>query len=563
MNLRELKAGTLIDNEITLRSLLESHRGITRYLGTYRGNLHVLVHVLPNNTVEGLAALNQAVRVGNELQAANARCGVYEEFLYFSEIFPLGEYLFEWLERRERVTTTEALRRIISLLKVLVQAHELGVYHGRISPKTVLIERSGAAFGLRLMGLGVAQAMELGRRFDIDWYEYSFDLEGLAPHAVDIFGLAIVLMGMVSGESGIDSFEATGILPQALRGRVIKRSMERALALGEDTYESAFEFMQDLEAALLELDESQGELYVGDLVGFQSVIRNVVGKDAQVERNSDYSGLWNAIVNDLDKEERSSILYSLTSLNALKVSDSDDEDEDDDDDETKITAAPSGMFGVRRIQSTRSEEVSGVTQIMERPKVEAIKHTDSQQEARVKTTEERIAELKALEPPRDEEEDSPTRVMRRPNYQSMSISSQDSDGVISAVNAAILEANKEHAFMKRIYDEKIEVCTLQILPCFYYAPDDPIAFPPQDEEEKPIDEVALATRQSLKLLAAPKPRQAEIAMQQEDTEQLHRSNTWETFNNKRNKSSKKPFYIISALLILIIFALLIIILLAR
>lgn len=554
MRLRELKAGTQINNDTTIRSLLESHRGIARYLATRAGNVHTLVHVLPSFEEQSIHALELAVRVDNELQRAGAECGAYQEFLYFAEDFPLGEYLFEWLERRERVSTTEALRRIVEMLKVLTRAHEQGVFHGRISPKSVLIERSGSAFSLRLMGLGVAQAMTASMQWDLDWFEYSFDLEGMSPQAVDIYGVAIILMGMVSGESGIDSFEATGLLPQAMRGGVLQMTMERALALNDQSYETAFAFMQDLEASLLELDERQGEVFVGDLVGFQSVVRNVVGTEPK-ERSSDYSGLWNAIVNDLDKEERNSILYSLTSLSAIKSGESAVQEEDDDD-ETKITSAPSGIFGVRRIHNNRAEEASGVTQVIERPKVEAVKPVHPALDPIKPSTAERIAELSALEP-HELEEESPTRIMKRPNYQSISLTSQDSDGVISAVNAAISEANKEQTFMKRILGAQIDIIELQIGHVFNYDLNDPVAFPPQTEESTPEQMYA---RESLKALVGPKnnalgtpPIPARI-MQGAQPKDLSRPQSAPV----RKKVSKKQLLIVLVILLVVIIALIVV-----
>ena len=239
MRLRELKRGTVISDALRVESPLDSHNGIATYLAEDSECGHVLLHLFPEFDENSLPKIENAVAFQRNVLHNVSRGGRYEEFLYFSEPFPLGEFLFEWLERRERVSVPEAIKRVLKILQILQQAHETGLYHGRITPKSILMERSSDAFALRLMGLGLSQSLTESMRLDIDWFDYTFDLEGMTPQAVDIYGIAIILMGLVSSESGIDSFEATGLLPPCLQGGILQQAMERALALGIDAYTDA------------------------------------------------------------------------------------------------------------------------------------------------------------------------------------------------------------------------------------------------------------------------------------------------------------------------------------
>ena len=116
----------------------------------------------------------------------------------------------------------------------------------------------------------------------------------------------------------IDSFEATGLLPTPLRGGLLQQTMERALALRMDVYSSVLAFSLDLEAALLEIDDRQGEVYVGDLVGFEPAVRSLSGTISEEQRCAEPS-VWSSMFDTLEQEERSSILCSLTSLTAINA----------------------------------------------------------------------------------------------------------------------------------------------------------------------------------------------------------------------------------------------------
>lgn len=547
MRLRELKNGTQICPEIQLDSLLDTHHGIAIYLASDKEYGHALVHVLPDFEGESLKKLEASTEFYTKTLNLKARCGRYEEFLYFSEPFPLGEFMFEWLERRGRVGLSDALTHIIGLLKILEQAREKGIAHGRITPKLVLMERTNDTVGLRLMGLGVASAMTESMQCDIDWFDYTFDLEGMSPVAVDIYGIAIILMGLVSGESGIDSFEATGLLPQMFRGGMLQQVMEKALALRMDAYPDILTFSLDVEAAMLEVDERRGEVYVGDLVGFESAVRSItsISEDSAVSENS---GVWNSLFDTLEQEERSSLLYSLTSLPAIRAID------DEDEDVTRVTSMPNSVLGMRRIRSAHSDKTaileekttvsedkdeggseSDKTEIIARPHLATLEDahkaevkaksesetpkTEESRPAQPLTPEQRLADLKSLEDElkegNEEEDDAPTRVMMRPNYFSIQFG-QESQGVDSSIADVIQEdeppQNSIAGMTKRIQSVVVIEHSIEIGHDTVYASDDLVAFPPEDEiiprqtEDEPSINSPAKTATSKK---APAPMQTE------------------------------------------------------
>ncbi|MBO4351052.1 MAG: hypothetical protein J6A01_08920 [Proteobacteria bacterium] len=362
MRLRVLKPGVVICPELKIDSSLDSHNGVAQYLASDKELGHALLHLLPDFEDGSLEKLQKISQFYQNHLGIQTRCGRYEEFLFLSEPFPLGEFMFEWLERRERILLPEALKHIIKLLKVLQEAHDENIFHGRITPKSILLERVSSSYGLRLMGFGVAQALTSSLQYDIDWFDYTFDLEGMSPAAVDIYGIAIVLMGLVSGEQGIDSFEATGLLPPILRGGLLQQAMERALALRIDSYPNVLTFSLDLEAALLEIDERQGEVYVGDLVGYESAVKSVSGISKQFI-SSESSGIWSSMFETLEQEERSSLLCSLTSLTAIKAV-----EDDEDDDITHVSSLPQAVLTLQRIKSSHEHEGDS-TNVTNRPLV--------------------------------------------------------------------------------------------------------------------------------------------------------------------------------------------------
>ncbi len=490
MRLRTLKRGILLTSDITIDTPLESHRGIATYFATHKKHGHVLVHLLPDfdeSAESPIKILERAVSFYRDTLHLEAGCGVYEELLYFWEPFPLGEYMFEWLERRERVVRSEAIKRIIALLKTLDEAHAAGLFHGRITPKSVLMERTGDAFGIRLMGLGVSQAMIESMQFDIDWLDYMFDLEGMDSVDVDIFGIAIILMGLVCGESGIDSFEQTGLLPMPFRDGMLQTAMERALALRVDAYDSILAFTQDLEAALLEIDGKEGEMYVGDLVGYESAIRSVTSVTRRTAPDAHDSGAWSSLVDTLEGDEKSSLLCSLTSLAAIPAI----KDDEDEADVTHVSSVPDSVLMMRRIRSGHAEKASesevrakklraqngdysgeddstnrsGTPEAIGRKQLDAydkklasivsqeieLEPEDSQEHTCIDhiplrnsgtvelspSAQKKLAQIQSLEAETDVfegEDESPTRVMTRPNY--LSVSPKDASKQKTIIEAA-------------------------------------------------------------------------------------------------------------------------------
>lgn len=508
MQLKELKSGVQLCAEIRIDSPLDAHHDIALYLATDTQIGHSLVHVLPDVSLDSLQNLQKTAAFYRAHLQCDVRAGHYEDLLYFAEPFPLGEFMYEWLERRERIKPSEAIKRVIALLRELQTAHENGIFHGRITPKSILFEQDQSSYKLRLMGLGISQILPEKDRYDLDWLDYSFDLEGMSPVAIDIYGMAIVLMGLVSGEPGIDSFEATGLLPPALRGGLIQQAMERALALRVESYSTVFAFCLDLEAALLELDDRQGEVYVADLVGFESAIRSISPLSSQDDRvKSEDSGVWSSMFDTLEQEERSSILCSLTSLNAIPSNPNIDDDEDDD--VTCVTSMPAVMTNFNRIKSAHAhdagvsqeviasdshDETGDTTRLVVRPPLtipSSVTPTPSASTAIPAPTSTDQDEDSDLE----DDDEAPTRIMLRPNYASVSIEPHDdnAEDAIADVVAKDLEKpetlREKPSMEERIQNAVIIEADLLIQHDVLYALDDPVAFPPEPEQPHDASEI--------------------------------------------------------------------------
>ena len=460
MQITEIKKGTRVSDDIRTDSFLELSGDVAQYLASDDTYGHALLHIMPAEGHDE-EALKKTAQFQSETLHNEVRCGKYDDTIFFSEPFPLGEFMFEWLERRERVAIAEAIKRIIKLLHVLQKAHENQIFHGHITPKTILMQRTSDAFELRIMGLGVAQALPKGEQLNIDWFDYTFDLEGMTPQAVDIYGTAIVLMGLVSGEQGIDNFEATGLLPPIFRGGILQQAMERALALRIDTYSEVLTFTQDLEASLLEIDAKEGEVYVGDLVGFESAIKSLASISEEHHAIHENSGIWSSLVNTLEQEERSSLLYSLTSLTSIKAIDKDATD-DDEEDVTCISTIPQSVLGLRRIKSSHaSGDVAALvdekthvskTEIPQAsddsPREKTTSSTPAPQkpiDVDTRTSQDKLAEIQNLESQiktdDGDEDDAPTRVVQRPNYISIRVpsSEHDSDSLKKAAESSAID----------------------------------------------------------------------------------------------------------------------------
>ena len=460
MQITEIKKGTRVSDDIRTDSFLELSGDVAQYLASDDTYGHALLHIMPAEGHDE-EALKKTAQFQSETLHNEVRCGKYDDTIFFSEPFPLGEFMFEWLERRERVAIAEAIKRIIKLLHVLQKAHENQIFHGHITPKTILMQRTSDAFELRIMGLGVAQALPKGEQLNIDWFDYTFDLEGMTPQAVDIYGTAIVLMGLVSGEQGIDNFEATGLLPPIFRGGILQQAMERALALRIDTYSEVLTFTQDLEASLLEIDAKEGEVYVGDLVGFESAIKSLASISEEHHAIHENSGIWSSLVNTLEQEERSSLLYSLTSLTSIKAIDKDATD-DDEEDVTCISTIPQSVLGLRRIKSSHaSGDVAALvdekthvskTEIPQAsddsPREKTTPSTPAPQkpiDVDTRTSQDKLAEIQNLESQiktdDGDEDDAPTRVVQRPNYISIRVpsSEHDTDSLKKAAESSAID----------------------------------------------------------------------------------------------------------------------------
>ena len=460
MQITEIKKGTRVSDDIRTDSFLELSGDVAQYLASDDTYGHALLHIMPAEGHDE-EALKKTAQFQSETLHNEVRCGKYDDTIFFSEPFPLGEFMFEWLERRERVAIAEAIKRIIKLLHVLQKAHENQIFHGHITPKTILMQRTSDAFELRIMGLGVAQALPKGEQLNIDWFDYTFALEGMTPQSVDIYGTAIVLMGLVSGEQGIDNFEATGLLPPIFRGGILQQAMERALALRIDTYSEVLTFTQDLEASLLEIDAKEGEVYVGDLVGFESAIKSLASISEEHHAIHENSGIWSSLVNTLEQEERSSLLYSLTSLTSIKAIDKDATD-DDEEDVTCISTIPQSVLGLRRIKSSHaSGDVAALvdekthvskTEIPQAsddsPREKTTPSTPAPQkpiDVDTRTSQDKLAEIQNLESQiktdDGDEDDAPTRVVQRPNYISIRVpsSEHDSDSLKKAAESSAID----------------------------------------------------------------------------------------------------------------------------
>lgn len=532
MQITEIKKGTRVSDDIRTDSFLELSGGVAQYLASDDTYGHALLHIMPAEGHDE-EALKKTAQFQSETLHNEVRCGKYDDTIFFSEPFPLGEFMFEWLERRERVAIAEAIKRIIKLLHVLQKAHENQIFHGHITPKTILMQRTSDAFELRIMGLGVAQALPKGEQLNIDWFDYTFDLEGMTPQAVDIYGTAIVLMGLVSGEQGIDNFEATGLLPPIFRGGILQQAMERALALRIDTYSEVLTFTQDLEASLLEIDAKEGEVYVGDLVGFESAIKSLASISEEHHAIHENSGIWSSLVNTLEQEERSSLLYSLTSLTSIKAIDKDATD-DDEEDVTCISTIPQSVLGLRRIKSSHaSGDVAALvdekthvskTEIPQAsddsPREKTTPSTPAPKkpiDADTRTSQDKLAEIQNLESQiktdDGDEDDAPTRVVQRPNYISIRVpsSEHDSDSLKKAAESSAIdgEAAPQISPLEAMKDRIAKATVIEhagiIKPdVFYDTGEDP-----EEAIDTPSDESQNGDAQASDTPEMPQPRRTE------------------------------------------------------
>lgn len=532
MQITEIKKGTRVSDDIRTDSFLELSGGVAQYLASDDTYGHALLHIMPAEGHDE-EALKKTAQFQSETLHNEVRCGKYDDTIFFSEPFPLGEFMFEWLERRERVAIAEAIKRIIKLLHVLQKAHENRIFHGHITPKTILMQRTSDAFELRIMGLGVAQALPKGEQLNIDWFDYTFDLEGMTPQAVDIYGTAIVLMGLVSGEQGIDNFEATGLLPPIFRGGILQQAMERALALRIDTYSEVLTFTQDLEASLLEIDAKEGEVYVGDLVGFESAIKSLASISEEHHAIHENSGIWSSLVNTLEQEERSSLLYSLTSLTSIKAIDKDATD-DDEEDVTCISTIPQSVLGLRRIKSSHaSGDVAALvdekthvskTEIPQAsddsPREKTTPSTPAPQkpiDVDTRTSQDKLAEIQNLESQiktdDGDEDDAPTRVVQRPNYISIRVpsSEHDTDSLKKAAESSAIdgEAAPQISPLEAMKDRIAKAIVIEhagiIKPdVFYDTGEDP-----EEAIDTPSDESQNGDAQASDTPEMPQPRRTE------------------------------------------------------
>lgn len=532
MQITEIKKGTRVSDDIRTDSFLELSGDVAQYLASDDTYGHALLHIMPAEGHDE-EALKKTAQFQSETLHNEVRCGKYDDTIFFSEPFPLGEFMFEWLERRERVAIAEAIKRIIKLLHVLQKAHENRIFHGHITPKTILMQRTSDAFELRIMGLGVAQALPKGEQLNIDWFDYTFDLEGMTPQAVDIYGTAIVLMGLVSGEQGIDNFEATGLLPPIFRGGILQQAMERALALRIDTYSEVLTFTQDLEASLLEIDAKEGEVYVGDLVGFESAIKSLASISEEHHAIHENSGIWSSLVNTLEQEERSSLLYSLTSLTSIKAIDKDATD-DDEEDVTCISTIPQSVLGLRRIKSSHaSGDVAALvdekthvskTEIPQAsddsPREKTTPSTPAPKkpiDADTRTSQDKLAEIQNLESQiktdDSDEDDAPTRVVQRPNYISIRVpsSEHDTDSLKKAAESSAIdgEAAPQISPLEAMKDRIAKATVIEhagiIKPdVFYDTGEDP-----EEAIDTPSDESQNGDAQASDTPEMPQPRRTE------------------------------------------------------
>lgn len=532
MQITEIKKGTRVSDDIRTDSFLELSGDVAQYLASDDTYGHALLHIMPAEGHDE-EALKKTAQFQSETLHNEVRCGTYDDTIFFSEPFPLGEFMFEWLERRERVAIAEAIKRIIKLLHVLQKAHENQIFHGHITPKTILMQRTSDAFELRIMGLGVAQALPKGEQLNIDWFDYTFDLEGMTPQAVDIYGTAIVLMGLVSGEQGIDNFEATGLLPPIFRGGILQQAMERALALRIDTYSEVLTFTQDLEASLLEIDAKEGEVYVGDLVGFESAIKSLASISEEHHAIHENSGIWSSLVNTLEQEERSSLLYSLTSLTSIKAIDKDATD-DDEEDVTCISTIPQSVLGLRRIKSSHaSGDVAAlVDEKTHVSKTEIPQASDDSSREKTtpstpapqkpidvdtRTSQDKLAEIQNLESQiktdDGDEDDAPTRVVQRPNYISIRVpsSEHDSDSLKKAAESSAIdgEAAPQISPLEAMKDRIAKATVIEhagiIKPdVFYDTGEDP-----EEAIDTPSDESQNGDAQASDTPEMPQPRRTE------------------------------------------------------
>ena len=589
MQITEIKKGTRVSDDIRTDSFLELSGDVAQYLASDDTYGHALLHIMPAEGHDE-EALKKTAQFQSETLHNEVRCGKYDDTIFFSEPFPLGEFMFEWLERRERVAIAEAIKRIIKLLHVLQKAHENQIFHGHITPKTILMQRTSDALELRIMGLGVAQALPKGEQLNIDWFDYTFDLEGMTPQAVDIYGTAIVLMGLVSGEQGIDNFEATGLLPPIFRGGILQQAMERALALRIDTYSEVLTFTQDLEASLLEIDAKEGEVYVGDLVGFESAIKSLASISEEHHAIHENSGIWSSLVNTLEQEERSSLLYSLTSLTSIKAIDKDATD-DDEEDVTCISTIPQSVLGLRRIKSSHaSGDVAALvdekthvskTEIPQAsddsPREKTTPSTPAPQkpiDVDTRTSQDKLAEIQNLESQiktdDGDEDDAPTRVVQRPNYISIRVpsSEHDSDSLKKAAESSAIdgEAAPQISPLEAMKDRIAKATVIEhagiIKPDVFYDtgedPEEAIDTPSDESQNGDAQASDTPEMPQLRRTEQPKPRSTQPNALEEMTESARQLKAANDALRKKATLLKKAIvgilvFIVVVLLILIAF----------
>lgn len=589
MQITEIKKGTRVSDDIRTDSFLELSGGVAQYLASDDTYGHALLHIMPAEGHDE-EALKKTAQFQSETLHNEVRCGKYDDTIFFSEPFPLGEFMFEWLERRERVAIAEAIKRIIKLLHVLQKAHENQIFHGHITPKTILMQRTSDAFELRIMGLGVAQALPKGEQLNIDWFDYTFDLEGMTPQAVDIYGTAIVLMGLVSGEQGIDNFEATGLLPPIFRGGILQQAMERALALRIDTYSEVLTFTQDLEASLLEIDAKEGEVYVGDLVGFESAIKSLASISEEHHAIHENSGIWSSLVNTLEQEERSSLLYSLTSLTSIKAIDKDATD-DDEEDVTCISTIPQSVLGLRRIKSSHaSGDVAALVDEkthVSKPEIPQASDDSPREkttpstpvpkkpiDADTRTSQDKLAEIQNLESQiktdDGDEDDAPTRVVQRPNYISIRVpsSEHDTDSLKKAAESSAIdgEAAPQISPLEAMKDRIAKATVIEhagiIKPDIFYDtgedPEEAIDTPSDESQNGDAQASDTPEMPQLRRTEQPKPRSTQSNALEEMTESARQLKAANDALRKKATLLKKAIvgilvFIVVVLLILIAF----------
>ena len=300
-----------------------------------------------------------------------------------------------------------------------------------------------------------------------------------------------------------------------------------------DTYSEVLTFTQDLEASLLEIDAKEGEVYVGDLVGFESAIKSLASISEEHHAIHENSGIWSSLVNTLEQEERSSLLYSLTSLTSIKAIDKEATD-DDEEDVTCISTIPQSVLGLRRIKSSHaSGDVAALvdekthvskTEIPQAsddsPREKTTPSTPAPQkpiDADTRTSQDKLAEIQNLESQiktdDGDEDDAPTRVVQRPNYISIRVpsSEHDSDSLKKAAESSAIdgEAAPQISPLEAMKDRIAKATVIEhagiIKPdVFYDTGEDP-----EEAIDTPSDESQNGDAQASDTPEMPQPRRTE------------------------------------------------------